>query len=137
MKLILIVFFSFTSFFTFAQSDTITPSFIDTTPAKLSIDKSDSTTSMFGNIHSDYTFFGYSKPDTNSTKLIIFSVFTNQVKDNPHKCKYGAHYGDNSLGDKSIKFSGYNDEFGKFQLIKNNIVIDQLFFKKDYFKFDE
>lgn len=126
-----------TSYFSFAQNDSLPLLFIDNTPAKLSIDQSDSITSLFANIHSAYTFFGYSKPDTNSTKLIVFSIFTNQVKGNPHQCKYESHYGDNSLGEKLIKFCSYTGEFGKFQLIKNAKVIDQLFFKKENFKFEE
>lgn len=135
MKLFYILFFALISSSLLAQNDTISE--WDTTSTKLNIDNSDSLVSLFANMQSDHDFFGYAKPDTNSAKLIIFSIFTNQVKDNPHQCKYGAHYSDTSLDSLSIKFIGNTNQFGEFQVLKNNKVIDLLYFKKENFRFEE
>jgi hypothetical protein len=52
----------------------------------------DSILNLWSDIRSDYRFFGYEKADTLSKRLIFFSVFTNDVKNNPFNCKLGAYY---------------------------------------------
>ena len=119
----------------FSQNDTILKS--DTNSTKLLIDKTDSIASLFANMQSDHNFFGYSQPDSNSTKLILFSIYTNQVKDNPHHCKYGAHYSDTSLEKKHLKFICYSKNYGQFKLMENKKEIAVIYFKNQNFKFDE
>ncbi len=52
----------------------------------------DSSISFTSNIRNDHRFFGYSMPDTTSERLILFSVFTSDVENNPYCCKLGAYY---------------------------------------------
>lgn len=52
---------------------------------KAMINLSDSSLTVYENIRADYRIFGYQKPDTNSRKMILFSVFTSDVENNPYK----------------------------------------------------
>ena len=42
--------------------------------------------------HRIHRIWGYAKPDTTSQKLILFSVFTNDVEGNPFGLKLGSYY---------------------------------------------
>ena len=64
---------------------------------KAYVDKKTKEFYLVANIRQDHKFFGYSAPDTHSKKLILFSIFTSDVKDNPHKMPLGAYYGTNDL----------------------------------------
>ncbi|MFN8246278.1 MAG: hypothetical protein U0T56_07855 [Ferruginibacter sp.] len=55
--------------------------------------RSDNSVWLESDIKLDHRFFGYEKPDTTSGKLILFSVFTPDVEDNPYHCPLGAYYG--------------------------------------------
>jgi len=51
--------------------------------------RSDNSVWLESDIKLDHRFFGYEKPDTTSGKLILFSVFTPDVEDNPYHCPLG------------------------------------------------
>jgi len=74
--------------------------------------RSDSSFYLHADIKSDHRIFGYAQPNTNSEKMILFSVFTNEVQNNPFKCKYGAYYEVN-MGNQNfrLKYNGKKDEF--------------------------
>lgn len=59
---------------------------------KAFIDKETKQFHLVADIRKDHRIFGYSSPDTNSNKLILFSIFTNDVKNNPHNLPLGAYY---------------------------------------------
>ncbi len=71
--------------------------------SKISVDLSegDSRLNLYANIRNDYRIFGYAQPDTDSEKLLLFSVFTDEVDGNPFDCKYGSYY---SLGNSDQNF---------------------------------
>ncbi len=66
---------------------------------------------VFNNIRADYRIIGYESPDNNSRKMVLFSIFTSDVKDNLFRCLYGAYY-DSAQGDKLvIKYTGERGSF--------------------------
>lgn len=90
------------------------------------IDKETKEFYLRADIKKEHKFFGYSMPTKKSTRLICFSVFTNDVKDNPFKCLLGAYYESNNIlnGDKII----YSATTGQFITMKNgNLHCDTLF----------
>ena len=52
---------------------------------------------LTANMRQDHEFFGYASASVGAKKLILFSVFTNAVKDNPYNCPLGAYYDTNGL----------------------------------------
>ncbi|TFZ63115.1 hypothetical protein E4631_23505 [Hymenobacter sp. UV11] len=69
---------------------------------------------LVANIREDHQIFGYAAPDVHAKKLILFSVFTNDVKDNPYHCPLGAYYQTSDLpaGD-DIRFVAASGGFVK------------------------
>jgi hypothetical protein len=59
----------------------------------------------------DHRIFGYQEPDSNSKRLILFSIFTNDVEGNPFELPLGAYYDTTEMEDISIKYIGQNDDF--------------------------
>jgi hypothetical protein len=98
------------------------------------ISKSDSSFWVSANIKNDYRIFGYAAPDVNSEKLILFSVFTKDVQDNPYKCRLGAYYGSNRIESGEIKYMKDTGKFVKtiFQDDKKNF---EIFFPRAQVKF--
>jgi hypothetical protein len=62
----------------------------------------------------DHKMFGYAAADTAARKLILFSIFTSDVKGNPYRCPLGAYYETSGLpqGDH-IVFAGEKAGFVK------------------------
>ena len=92
----------------------------------------DSTIRLYYVQHQDHRIFGYSKPDVKSERLILFSVFTNDVLNNPFGCKLGAYYEcDESIGIK-LKYISTNNNFIKASALDslNNFTI--LYFEKKW-----
>jgi len=52
---------------------------------------------LSANIRLDHRIFGYAAADTTARKLILFSIFTSDVKGNPHHCPLGAYYDTSGL----------------------------------------
>lgn len=47
---------------------------------------------LWADIKMDHRFYGFEKPDINSKRLILFSIFTNDVEGNPFDLPLGAYY---------------------------------------------
>ena len=84
---------------------------------------------LTGNIKYDDKIFGYTSPDTNSKKLILFSVFTNDVKDNPY-------YETSNLkdGDK-IEFVSVTKSFINLKYISSDKTIANFYTERKYIEF--
>jgi hypothetical protein len=104
---------------------------------KADISKNDSSFSVFGSISKDYRIFGYQKPDTNAKRLILFSVFTRDVENNPYHCEYGAYYQTSSMNNSEIKFKSVIGSFVKTELYINGLKTADLFFEKKWVNFSE
>jgi len=57
---------------------------------KVVVAKSDSSISFAFNTLSNNQF-GFSSPDVSSEKIIGFSIYSDDIKDNPQNCKYGVY----------------------------------------------
>lgn len=89
------------------------------------------------NIRLDHKFFGYAKPVLSSQKLILFSVFTNDVKDNPHKCSLGAYYETSGLpqGD-NIEYMSSGKKFCKMKYVTMSGAETIFYFEKRHLRFE-
>jgi hypothetical protein len=94
----------------------------------------DSTLWFYLDKKKEHTIFGYSKPDTNSVKLIVISIFTYNVKNNPYNCKYGAYYGAAIFNDYTLKMTETEKKFISVNLIRNGAIIDKLYFERKWIK---
>ncbi|RZL34336.1 MAG: hypothetical protein EOO96_10145 [Pedobacter sp.] len=105
---------------------------------KAIIDLSDSSLTVYQNIRADYRIFGYQLPDTNSRKMIFFSVFTPDVENNPYNCPYGSYYYSGAMQDTQIKYIKNSGAFVKTHLIKDkNTLLATIYFLKDWIQFEE
>jgi len=104
---------------------------------KAIISLQDSSLVVYGNIREDYRIFGYEQPDTNSRKLIFFSVFTTDVKGNPYHCPYGAYYSTTDMINSEIKYLSNAGNFIKANFIKDKAVLSPIYILKDWVKFEE
>jgi ribosomal protein S24E len=105
---------------------------------KAIIDLNDSSFTVYQNIRADYRIFGYQKPDTSAKKMILFSVFTSDVEDNPYKCPLGSYYYSGALQDTKIKYIKNNGKFVETHLIKEtNILPTPIFFLRNWVEFEK
>jgi hypothetical protein len=63
-----------------------------------------------------HRIFGYQKADTTSKRMILISVFTNDVEGNPFNCPLGSYYG--SMEDLTLKYIGNEGQFIKVNVTK-------------------
>jgi hypothetical protein len=120
------------------QSPHIYPDTIDEQNIqKAEISKSDSSFSVFDNIRKDYRIFGYEQPDTNSKRLIVFSVFTRDVDANPYKCDYGAFYKTSSMENAQIKYKSVVGSFVETELYTGGRKTADLFFERKWIEFTD
>jgi len=104
---------------------------------KAIIDLRDSSLTVYQNIRADYRIFGYQKPDTNSRKMILFSVFTSDVENNPYQCPLGSYYYSSSMQDTKIKYTKKTGAFVEAHLIKDNDILPYaVYFLKDWVTFE-
>jgi uncharacterized protein YecT (DUF1311 family) len=92
--------------------------------------------SIFAKMELDHRIFGYEKPDKSSKKLIFFSIFTNDVENNPFNCKYGSYYDTSGLKDMKLIYKSTIDNFIEIEILKNGESIDKVYMDKKWFEFD-
>ena len=90
-----------------------------------------------GNIRKDYRIIGYERPSINSKQLILFSVFTRDVQDNPHNYPFGAYYStsDMAFEDTRFKFKGFYGNFVRTDLISEGVLLATFYFEKKWVQF--
>lgn len=71
----------------------------------------DSLLDLRGHKIKDHRIFGYEKPDTLSKRLLLFSVFTNDVEGNPYGFEMGAHYELPTRTNLRLKYLSHDDAF--------------------------
>lgn len=102
---------------------------------KASIDPRDSSIWIVANMKEDHRIFGYEKPATDSKKMLLLSVFTNDVEKNPFQLPYGAFYGTDGMVNMRLKFNAYQGKFIKAELIKENQK-QIIYFEKKWMEFE-
>jgi hypothetical protein len=101
------------------------------------ITRSDSAINVYQNIRADYRIFGYSAPDTNSRKMILISVFTNDVEGNPYQCPYGAYYYSGGIPDTELKYTGQTAAFIRASLVKEGADPVTIYIQKEWTEFED
>lgn len=100
-----------------AAGDEVTKAYISKGTIYLSADKM-----------TDHRFFGYEKPDTESKRLILISVFTDDVEGNPFGCKLGAYYDMYDMSDMDGMDLSYLETVGDFVKIEATKGTDKTIF---------
>ncbi|MFK8046520.1 MAG: hypothetical protein AB8B72_13570 [Crocinitomicaceae bacterium] len=88
---------------------------------------SDNIVHLISSMKADHRFFGYAQPDTASERLLLLSVFTNDVKDNPFQCKLGAFYETLGMGELVLRFIGVEGDFAKVLATDNSTINTPLY----------
>jgi hypothetical protein len=104
---------------------------------KATVSKSDSLIWLTANMKFDHRMIGYDQPDTNSKKMILFSIFTRDVKDNPFNCPLGSYYSTSDMENTKLKFIGNAGSFIKASIIKDNNVAAIIYIEKIWVAFDD
>ena len=115
----------------------VAPEISEEAMQKAVISKLDSSFNVYNNIRADYRIIGYESPDTNARKMVLFSVFTSDVKDNPFQCPYGSYY-DSAQGDELvIKYVGQQGSFIKAHISGIKKKPATIYFEKNWVEFGE
>jgi len=96
----------------------------------------DSSICLVGNMRADYRIFGYAKPDTKSEKLLLISIFTDDVDGNPFRCKFGAYYETSDMKNMNLKYKGTSGNFIKAVIIANKKDETVVYFEKKWIEFE-
>lgn len=99
--------------------------------------KKDGSILMSANIKKDHRIFGYKNKDINSEKMMLISIFTNEVEHNPFGCKYGAFYDTSEMIGMKLKYIATENDFLKIEIIKNKKTIDEVYMLKKWFEFEK
>jgi hypothetical protein len=102
---------------------------------KLTINKSDSSIWLTANMKLDHRIFGYEKPDVNSRKLILISIFTNDVEGNPYKCPLGSYYQTSDMKNMELKYAKTTGDFVEAIVIKDSKAESKVYFEKKWVEF--
>ena len=105
---------------------------------KADIFRKDSSVTLQAFMRMDHRIFGYERADTNSRKMILLSIFTFDVKDNPYHCPFGAYYQTNDMGDSlSLKYAGDANGFVQVQIFKRDSLATTVFMEKRWVTFTD
>ena len=80
--------------------------------------KKDGSILMTAQIRKDHRIFGYRDKDEGSEKMILLSIFTNEVEANPFACEYGAYYDISGIKDFELHYGSTEDQFVKILIVK-------------------
>lgn len=108
----------------------------DITKAYFPLNSGDSTMYLTAYMRKDHRFFGYAHPDIHSDRLILFSIFTNDVQDNPFKCRYGAYYQIVPSDSLHIKYLSADSNFVRTELTHKTERPVIVYFEKKWINFE-
>jgi len=104
---------------------------------KAMVSKSDSLIWLTANMKLDHRIFGYEKPDTASRKMILISIFTNDVEGNPFKCPFGSYYQTSNMENIRLKYVSQQGQFIKANVINSDTIQGSVYIEKKWIEFDE
>jgi uncharacterized protein YcfL len=99
---------------------------------KAHVSRQDSSISLTADIRLDHRFFGYSNSDLNSERLLLFSVFTNDVEKNPFGCKLGSYYDTRGMQNIKLKFLQTDGNFIKAMATDSSNNLTTLYFERKW-----
>lgn len=103
---------------------------------KALISKNDSLIWLVVNMKRDHRIFGFEKPDINSKRMILLSIFTNDVENNPYSCPYGAFYDTVGMKNTTLKFKENIGDFSKIEILNKNTK-EIVYFEKKWLEFEQ
>lgn len=112
-----------------ASGDNITKAFVF-------LKDGDSTINLTANIRQDHRIFGYAKPDIKSERLLLLSIFTNDVENNPFGCKLGAYYDTGGMDELTLKYISTNGNFVKATATDKENNLTTIYFEKKWIEFE-
>ncbi|TRW24305.1 hypothetical protein FMM05_10760 [Flavobacterium zepuense] len=104
---------------------------------KATIFKSDSIIYLNAVMRLDHKIVGYEKPDAKSRKMILLSIFTSDVENNPYNCPFGAYYDTTHMDGLTIKCLATQDNFIKAALLNDNQTKAVVYFEKNWVEWQE
>ncbi len=96
----------------------------------------DSSIDLTANIRLNHRIFGYANPDIKSERLLLFSVFTNDVEKNPFGCKLGSYYDTGGMQNIKLKYLETTGNFIKAVAIDSSNNLTTLYFEKKWIVFE-
>jgi hypothetical protein len=96
------------------------------------LESGDSTIFLHSDMQMDHRFFGYASPSLQAERLILFSIFTNDVENNPFECRLGAYYQTGGMQGYKLKYIGLEDDFVKAVAIGQDGTRTTLYFEKKW-----
>ena len=101
------------------------------------VSKAESIFHVYNNIRADHRLIGYESPDTNSKKMVLFSVFTSDVEDNPFHGPYGSYYDSAHPIELVIKHTGEQGSFIVASISGGSKKPATIYFEKKWVEFEE
>ena len=111
----------------------------EVTKAYVKLTSKDSIIRLHSNIRLDHRFFGYDQADVHAKKLLLFSIFTNDVEHNPYQLKLGAYYDTSDLDskDSKLKYVGTKGDFVQAKFIDStDIPVCTIYFEKKWIEIE-
>lgn len=102
------------------------------TRASVFLKGGDSTIHLTSNIRQDHRIFGYAQPDVRSERLLLLSVFTDDVENNPFGCKFGSYYDTSGMDKLTLKYLSTNNNFVKAAITDQNNQTSMIYFEKKW-----
>ena len=115
-----------------ANNESVLASGDQVTRASVSLKERDSSITLIANMRQDHRFFGYAKPDVASERLILLSIFTNDVENNPFGCQLGAYYGTSNMENLQLKYTATEGNFVKAIVTDKDGKVTTLYFEKKW-----
>lgn len=106
------------------------------TKAYVFLKDGDSTIHLTANKWQDYRIFGYEQPDIKSERLLLLSVFTNDVENNPFGCRLGAYYDTEGMGEFTLKYNSTTGNFVKATAINKANNSTTVYFEKKWIELE-
>ena len=101
------------------------------------IDRKTKSFTLVADIRKDHQIFGYAAPDSHAKKLILFSVFTTDVKNNPYHCPLGAYYQTSDLRPgENIRYISETPTFVKLTFLDASHQLTPFYIKRAFIRFD-
>lgn len=118
-----------------ANNESVVTSGDNITKAFVFLKDGDSTINLTANIKQDHRIFGYAKPDIKSERIILLSVFTNDVENNPFGCKLGAFYDTRSMNELTLNYITTIGNFVKATATSKTNNSTTIYFEKKWIDF--
>ena len=96
----------------------------------------DSSVALTANMRADHRIFGYIAPDIRSQRLLLLSIYTTDVEQNPFQCPLGAYYDTANPEAPAIKYLSTEGDFVKTIATSKAQQSTVLFFEKKWITFD-